>query len=86
LPTPAGYGVIAPELPASPIKTEISKLAAPFTAKYGGQPSEFAADAYSGAELLFAALKQAAPGFSCTGARRSTDTWGFITLPRTSVR
>jgi len=60
----AALGVIAPELPASPIKTEIDKLATPFTAKYGGQPSEFAADAYSGAELLFAALKQAAPSFS----------------------
>jgi branched-chain amino acid transport system substrate-binding protein len=60
----AALGVIAPELPASPIKTEINKLAVPFAAKYGGQPSEFAADAYSGAELLFAALRQAAPGFS----------------------
>jgi branched-chain amino acid transport system substrate-binding protein len=60
----AALGVIAPELPASPIKTEINKLAVPFAAKFGGQPSEFAADAYSGAELLFAALRQAAPGFS----------------------
>jgi branched-chain amino acid transport system substrate-binding protein len=60
----AALGVIAPALPPSPIKTEIDNLARPFAATYGGQPSEFAADAYSGAELLFAALRQAAPGFS----------------------
>jgi hypothetical protein len=55
----AAYGVIAPELPSSALKTEIEKLAVPFAAKYGGQPSEFAADAYSGAELLFAAAPAA---------------------------
>jgi branched-chain amino acid transport system substrate-binding protein len=60
----ASPAVIVGDLPSSPLKTEIEKLSVPFAAKYGGQPSEFAADAYSGAEILFAALKKAAPSFS----------------------
>jgi branched-chain amino acid transport system substrate-binding protein len=75
----AGLGVIAPELPSSPVKTEIDKLAAPFTAKYGGQPSEFAADGYSGAELLFAALKQAAPSFSSTAIQTALTHLSLLT-------
>lgn len=75
----AALGVIAPELPPSPIKTEISKLAAPFAAKYGGQPSEFAADAYSGAELLFAALKHASPGFSSTAIQAALNRLSLLT-------
>jgi hypothetical protein len=38
----AALGVIAPELPVSPIKTEIDKLATPFAARYGGQAAEVA--------------------------------------------
>lgn len=75
----AALGVIAPELPPSPIKTEIGKLAAPFAAKYGGQPSEFAADAYSGAELLFAALKKAAPSFSGTAIQAALNHLSLLT-------
>lgn len=75
----AALGVIAPELPASPIKTEINNLATPFAAKYGGQPSEFAADAYSGAELLFAALKQAGPGFSRTAIQAALNHLSLLT-------
>ena len=60
----ASPAVIGGDLPSSPLKTEIQKLSVPFAAKYGGQPSEFAADAYSGAEILFAALKKATPSFS----------------------
>lgn len=75
----AAYGVIAPELPSSAMKTEIEKLAAPFAAKYGGQPSEFAADAYSGAELLFAALKQAAPSFSHAAIQAALNHLSLLT-------
>jgi len=75
----AGLGVIAPELPASAIKTEIDNLATPFAAKYGGQPSEFAADAYSGAELLFAALKQAGPGFSHSAIQAALSRLSLLT-------
>jgi branched-chain amino acid transport system substrate-binding protein len=75
----AGLGVIASELPSSPVKTEIDKLASPFAAKYGGQPSEFAADAYSGAELLFAALKQAAPSFSHTAIQAALNHLSLLT-------
>ncbi len=75
----AALGVIAPALPASPIKTEIDNLATPFAAKYGGQPSEFAADAYSGAELLFAALKQAAPGFSHAAIQAALNHLSLLT-------
>jgi branched-chain amino acid transport system substrate-binding protein len=75
----AAYGVIAPELPASPIKTAIDSLATPFAAKYGGQPSEFAADAYSGAELLFAALRQAGPGFSHTAIQAALNHLSLLT-------
>jgi branched-chain amino acid transport system substrate-binding protein len=75
----AALGVIAPDLPASPIKTEINKLAVPFAAKYKGQPSEFAADAYSGAELLFAALKKAGPGFSHTAIQAALSHMSLLT-------
>lgn len=75
----AAYGVIASELPSSPMKTEIQKLAVPFAAQYGGQPSEFAADAYSGAELLFAALKQAAPSFSHTAIQAALNHLSLLT-------
>jgi branched-chain amino acid transport system substrate-binding protein len=75
----AALGVIAPELPASPIKTEIDRLATPFAAKYGGQPSEFAADAYSGAELLFAALRQAGSGFSRTAIQAALSHLSLLT-------
>jgi branched-chain amino acid transport system substrate-binding protein len=75
----AALGVIAPELPSSPIKSAIDKLATPFASKYGGQPSEFAADAYSGAELLFAALKQAAPGFSATAIQAALNHLSLLT-------
>jgi branched-chain amino acid transport system substrate-binding protein len=75
----AALGVIAPELPVSPIKTEIDKLATPFAARYGGQPSEFAADAYSGAELLFAALKQVGPGFSRTAIQAALNHLSLLT-------
>lgn len=75
----AALAVIAPELPASPIKTEIDKLAKPFAAKYGGQPSEFAADAYSGAELLFAALKKAGPGFSHSAIQAALNHLSLLT-------
>ncbi len=75
----AALGVIAPELPASPIKTEIDNLATPFAAQYGGEPSEFAADAYSGAELLFAALKQAGPGFSRTAIQAALNHLSLLT-------
>ncbi|MBV9450283.1 MAG: ABC transporter substrate-binding protein [Streptosporangiaceae bacterium] len=75
----AALGVIAPQLPQSPIKTAIGNLATPFAAKYGGQPSEFAADAYSGAELLFAALKQAAPGFSGSAIQSALSHLSLLT-------
>lgn len=75
----AALGVIAPALPASPMKTEINKLATPFAAKYGGQPSEFAADAYSGAQLLFAALKQAGPGFSRSAIQAALNHMSLLT-------
>jgi branched-chain amino acid transport system substrate-binding protein len=75
----AALGVISPQLPSSAIKTEIGKLAAPFATKYGGQPSEFAADAYSGAELLFAALRQAAPGFSNTAIQAALNHLSLLT-------
>jgi len=75
----AAFGVIAADLPSSPIKTEINALAAPFAAKYGGQPSEFAADGYSGAELLFAALKQAAPSFSNTAIQSALSHLSLLT-------
>lgn len=75
----AALGVIGPELPASSIKTEIDKLAVPFAARYGGQPSEFAADAYSGAELLFAALKQAGPGFSHAAIQAALNHLSLLT-------
>jgi branched-chain amino acid transport system substrate-binding protein len=75
----AGLGVIGSELPSSAIKSEIDKLATPFTAKYGGQPSEFAGDAYSGAELLFAALKQAAPGFSHSAIQAALNHLSLLT-------
>jgi len=75
----AAYGVIAPELPASALKTEIDQLATPFSAKYGGQPSEFAADAYSGAQLLFAALKQAGPGFSHSAIQAALNHLSLLT-------
>jgi branched-chain amino acid transport system substrate-binding protein len=75
----AALGVIAPELPSSPVKTEIDQLATPFAAKYGGQPSEFAADAYSGAELLFAALKQAAPSFSHSAIQAALNHLSLLT-------
>jgi hypothetical protein len=75
----AALGVIAPELPVSPIKTEIDKLATPFAARYGGQSSEFAADAYSGAELLFAALKQVGPGFSRTAIQAALNHLSLLT-------
>ncbi len=75
----AALGVIASQLPASPIKTEINNLAAPFASKYGGQPSEFAADAYSGAELLFAALRQASPSFSATAIQAALNHLSLLT-------
>jgi branched-chain amino acid transport system substrate-binding protein len=75
----AAYGVIAPELPASAIKTEIDNLATPFAAKYGGQPSEFAADAYSGAQLLFSALRQAGPGFSHSAIQAALNHLSLLT-------
>lgn len=75
----SAYGVIAAELPSSPLKTEIDKLATPFSATYGGQPSEFAADAYSGAELLFAALKQAAPSFSHSAIQSALNHLSLLT-------
>ena len=75
----ASFGVIASELPSSPLKTAIDKLATPFAAKYGGQPSEFAADAYSGAEILFAALKKAAPGFSHSAIQAALNHLSILT-------
>jgi len=75
----AGYGVMASSLPSSAIKTEINQLATPFAAKYGGQPSEFAADGYSGAELLFAALKKAAPSLSNTGIQSALNNLSLLT-------
>jgi branched-chain amino acid transport system substrate-binding protein len=75
----AALGVIAPELPTSAIKSEIDNLATPFAAKYGGQPSEFAADAYSGAELLFAALKKAGPSFSNTAIQSALNNLSLLT-------
>ncbi|MGH7759547.1 MAG: ABC transporter substrate-binding protein, partial [Candidatus Dormibacteria bacterium] len=75
----SAFGVIAPALPVSPLKTEINKLAAPFAAKYKGQPSEFAADAYSGAELLFAALKKAAPSFSPSAIQAALNHLSLLT-------
>ena len=75
----ASLGVIAAELPASPMKTEIDKLATPYSAKYGGQPPEFAADAYSGAELVFAALKKAGAGFSPSAVQAALNNLSVLT-------
>lgn len=63
----------------SPLKTAIGKLAAPFAAKYGGQPSEFAADAYSGAQILFAALRKAAPSFSPAAIQAALSRLSILT-------
>ncbi len=75
----AALGVIASALPPSPIKSEIGMLAGPFAAKYGGEPSEFAADAYSGAEIVFAALKEAAPGFSHSAIQAALNHLSLLT-------
>lgn len=75
----ASPAVIAGSLPSSPLKTEIEKLAVPFAATYGGQPSEFASDAYSGAEILFAALKKAAPSLSSSAIDAALNNLSVLT-------
>lgn len=75
----ASYGVVAADLPSSPLKTAIDELATPYAAKYGGQPSEFAADAYSGAEILFAALRKAAPAFSPSAIQAALNHLSILT-------
>jgi branched-chain amino acid transport system substrate-binding protein len=50
--------VIVNQLPASPLKTALTKLSVPYQQKYGRLPSQFATSGYTGVELIAAAIEK----------------------------
>ncbi|MFI5953615.1 ABC transporter substrate-binding protein [Cryptosporangium sp. NPDC051539] len=52
-------GVIGGDLPASPLKTAVDKLAVDYQKQYGSYPPQFAIDGYCGVLVLADALKSA---------------------------
>lgn len=55
----SSIGVVGEYLPDGPQKQIIEKMAAPFQAKYGYAPPQFAQDGYSACLILFEAIKKA---------------------------
>jgi branched-chain amino acid transport system substrate-binding protein len=55
----SAIGVVADQLPDSPQKQVVAKMAAPFKQKYGYSPPQFAQDGYSACLILFEAIKKA---------------------------
>ncbi|MCU7730118.1 ABC transporter substrate-binding protein [Actinoplanes sp. KI2] len=55
----SSLAVVGDALPDGAQKQAIKELTDPFTSKYGYPPPQFAADGYSGAKLLFAAIQNA---------------------------
>jgi len=56
----SSIGVVGDYLPEGPQKRVIDQMAAPFKAKFGYPPPQFAQDGYSACLLLFEAIKQSA--------------------------
>jgi branched-chain amino acid transport system substrate-binding protein len=55
----SSVAVVGDALPAGALKTAIDEMAKPFAAQYGYPPPQFAADGYTGAKLLAAAIQKA---------------------------
>lgn len=55
----SSIAVVGDALPAGAQKTAIDEMAKPFTTQYGYPPPQFAADGYTGAKLLAAAVQKA---------------------------
>jgi branched-chain amino acid transport system substrate-binding protein len=55
----SSIAVVGDALPAGAQKTAIDEMAKPFTTQYGYPPPQFAADGYTGAKLLAAAIQKA---------------------------